>query len=781
MEPQEADEEEPDKQVFLLREELQEALCRYISDTFSYMDTVKEFCYKLSKWMLERETDVSMMMDIKDRADKINLNFSHVTKSENKAQALFELTKSKLSFNTDKRREELKKELANVLKNSLEGLEKLNSFLDAVERLAVTSLQVFMEENQVLELPREISPERVQAVITAARLVCPLLLLFKRDASAFFLPSIHNVEVLAASLDKYICIAQEICERLEKSAVSEFSEKMVKETVVDLTLDLSEDNIQAMLCHIRQLIDIREELQRELCHYISDTFSCIDALGEFFDTLSEWVKERKTEVTELNKIKDEADLNSVLEKALGGLEKLDPFLEAVERLAVTSLQVFMKNQVLQLPQEISLEKVQAVINDSTHVCPFLLEFKRHDRTFLRPNIKNADVFATQLDRYILITQIICHMMKKSSVNDLRQKRIEPEMVHLAVDLSEENIQNMLGHIRQLVSIRMDQHFRLVFLFQDVSCSEFIREYSERKPTILQFLSDLEETAVKLDEMKLGADISGVTSSSVGAVGGVLSIAGLILAPFTAGASLGLTLTGAGLGITGGVTSLVTTITESEVNRENQNKANEFFQTLLENMQNIQHFLEIASSQPVTRAGVGKSDVADTVVTGVRGSGEIAKDIISVVNDLQEPKPTLQSANEIEMVAQGAETTANEVQIANEFEMGAQGAEAIAQMPRVAADTGEAAARGVAALSSTARAGFGVLNGLFLGLDIYGITKNSISLHYGSKSEASEFIKARSALWCSELKAWQEIHDSLCQGLETSEKNKKILQKPFYPE
>ncbi|XP_029913798.1 uncharacterized protein LOC115363661 [Myripristis murdjan] len=215
METQEADERKPDEQVFLEREELQEALCRYISDTFSYMDTVKEFCYRLSKWMLERETEVSMMMDIKDRADKINLNFSHVTKSEKKAQALFEFTKSKLSLSADSRREELKKELATVLKDSLEGLEKLNSFLDAVERLAVTSLQVFMEENQVLELPRGISPERVQAVITAARLVCPLLLEFKRDASAFFLPSIHNVEVLAAYLDKYICITQKICERLE--------------------------------------------------------------------------------------------------------------------------------------------------------------------------------------------------------------------------------------------------------------------------------------------------------------------------------------------------------------------------------------------------------------------------------------------------------------------------------------------------------------------------------------------------------------------------------------
>ncbi|XP_029913795.1 uncharacterized protein LOC115363657 [Myripristis murdjan] len=525
----------------------------------------------------------------------------------------------------------------------------------------------------------------------------------------------------------------------------------------------------------------REELQRELWHYISDTFSCIDTVGKFFDSLSEWEQERKIEVTELNKIKDEADLNSVLKKALGGLEKLDSFLDAVERLAVTSLQVFMKNKVLQLPQEISLEKVQAVINDSSRSCPFLLEFKRDDSTFFRPNIKNAEVFAVHLGRYLWITQKLCSMIEKSSVNDLWQIRTELKMVHLAVDLSEENIQNMLGHIRQLVSIRMDQHFRLVFLFQDVPCSEFISEYSERKPRILRFLSDLEETAVKLDEMKLGADISGVTSSSVGAVGGVLSIIGLILAPFTAGASLGLTLTGAGLGITSGVTAVVTTTTESEVNRKNQNKANELLQNLMENMQIIQHCLEKASFHPVTRDGVGKSDVADTAVTGVCGAGEILKDIISFIIDLQEAKPTLQSANMNQLVVQGAETTANELQIANEVEEVAQGAEAIAQMPRVAAGTGQAAARGVAALSMPVRAGLGVLNGLFLGLDIYNICKDSISLHHGSKSEASEFIRARSALWRSELDSWQKIHDSLCQGLETSEKNKKILQKPFYPE
>ncbi|KAK7883951.1 hypothetical protein WMY93_027074 [Mugilogobius chulae] len=45
-------------------------------------------------------------------------------------------------------------------------------------------------------------------------------------------------------------------------------------------------------------------------------------------------------------------------------------------------------------------------------------------------------------------------------------------------------------------------------------------------------------------MNKGARISNVVSSSVGVVGGGLSIAGLALAPFTAGLSLGLTIAGA---------------------------------------------------------------------------------------------------------------------------------------------------------------------------------------------------------------------------------------------
>ncbi|XP_074513460.1 uncharacterized protein LOC141781537 [Sebastes fasciatus] len=199
------------------RKELQKALCCYTADTLIYIDTVREFCERSPEWMLGRETESDMMVDIKDRADCIDLSIGHVTQSENKGKrgkAIWEYMKSKVT--ADSRRAELEKELAAVLKDTLRGLEKFHSFLDAVENLAVTSLHVFMEENQGLHLPEGISLEQVQAVIITARKICPLLLEFKRDASVFFLPKLQNVELLSYQLNRYIQTTQKICEKFEK-------------------------------------------------------------------------------------------------------------------------------------------------------------------------------------------------------------------------------------------------------------------------------------------------------------------------------------------------------------------------------------------------------------------------------------------------------------------------------------------------------------------------------------------------------------------------------------
>lgn len=190
-------------------------MCRYTTDTLTYIHTVRAFCAMFSKWMIWRDTEVEMMRDIKDRLEALDLNVNHVTKSEEKGKAFVEYMKSKVTVNVDSKRVELENELTEVLKDTASGLESLSSFLDAVEKLAVTSLHVF-RENQVLHLPERISPEYVQAVILAARVICPLLLEFKRDDNVFFLPKLQNVEVLAYQLDRYIQTSKTICEKLDK-------------------------------------------------------------------------------------------------------------------------------------------------------------------------------------------------------------------------------------------------------------------------------------------------------------------------------------------------------------------------------------------------------------------------------------------------------------------------------------------------------------------------------------------------------------------------------------
>ncbi|KAM6914620.1 uncharacterized protein PEZ65_014957 isoform 1-T2 [Lycodopsis pacificus] len=548
------------------RKELQEALRCYIGDTLFYIDTVREFCETSQKWMLGRKTELHMMKDIKDRADNIDLSIDHVTQSKNRFKAFFEYMTSKATQVTaDSRRAELERELAAVLKDTLGGLQKLDCFLDAVENLAVTSVHVFTVENPVLHLPEGISPEDVQLVITAARIICHPLLEFKRDASVFFHPKLQNVEVLSFKLNEYIQTTQKICEKLEKSSLCDFCIEMNDETLVDLDVDLSEDDVQIMLCHMNELDEIR----------------------------------------------------------------------------------------------------------------------------------------------------------------------------------------------------MNQNFRTVFLFQGEH-SAFMTEFEKRHPRMLDALKDLEENAVQLDKMNFGAKISSVAGSSVGAAGGVLSIIGLALIPVTAGVSLALTMTGVGMGITSGVNSAVTTATEIGVNRKHQKKAGEIFQSFMEDVQILQDCLE-----EVTKRETKPIDVALGIGKVLCKAGVIGKGIDSLVDAASAVKVL-----KIEELAVSAGKVA------------VQEGKALRNVPRVAADIpdiGQAVVKGPLALSKSARAGLIGLNALFIGMDIFFICKDSISLAKGSETEVSQFIRARATLWCSEMDSWQKIYDFLCKGLLTSEENKAVLETPFYPE
>ncbi|XP_008300893.1 apolipoprotein L2-like [Stegastes partitus] len=341
-------------------------------------------------------------------------------------------------------------------------------------------------------------------------------------------------------------------------------------------------------------------------------------------------------------------------------------------------------------------------------------------------------------------------------------------VELSVDLSEDVLRRMLDHIHQLEEIRMNQPFRMVFLFQEVSCSDFISQFKERQPKMLEFLKQMEAIAVQLDRMNKGAKISSVAGSSVGAVGSVLSIVGLALAPFTAGVSLALTMTGVGLGMGSAVNSVVTTVTEIGVNAAQQKKAGETFEGFMKDVQSLQDCLEKVANQPVNNMEAKAGKVAVGVgVALIAGGARVGRGIDVLVDSA--------SALKVLKIEEAASSAGKVV---------AQEGAALRNVPKVAADIpdiGQAAVKGPLALSKSARAGFIAVNALFLGMDIFFICKDSISLAKGSETEVSKFIRARAALWSSEMNSWQKIHDSLDEGQPRSDKKKIVLETPFYPE
>ncbi|XP_015751857.1 PREDICTED: uncharacterized protein LOC107331748 isoform X8 [Acropora digitifera] len=93
----------------------------------------------------------------------------------------------------------------------------------------------------------------------------------------------------------------------------------------------------------------------------------------------------------------------------------------------------------------------------------------------------------------------------------------------------------------------EQYEQLRMLRMDL-ISGFVRWIPIRQRTMEQ----LEELATKLHQHHRNVNISTITGASMGTVGGVLSIAGLIAAPFTFGAGLIVSLVGAGIGGAGGV-------------------------------------------------------------------------------------------------------------------------------------------------------------------------------------------------------------------------------------
>ncbi|XP_034566634.1 uncharacterized protein LOC117831856 [Notolabrus celidotus] len=515
----------------------------------------------------------------------------------------------------------------------------------------------------------------------------------------------------------------------------------------------------------------RDKLQEILCSYTTETLVHINTVKGFTEGISDWTDRRTAEVSKMKDFKtsnhkpekQQKELEAVLMDTLVGLEKLDLFLDAVEKLAVTSLHVYIEgNQVLHLPEEVSLEHVQAVIIAARQICPLLLEFKRDAQAFFLPKVLNVEVLAYQLDRYIQTTARICEDLKISHLPLGPSPNI---VVNLDETFSEDDIQRMLLHINHLTDIRMDSDFRLVFLFQEVSCTGFIKEFTKLLPKMLQFLEDQEKIADLLNSVNKDGKITSVAGNSLGVIGDILTIIGLALAPVTAGVSLGLTFGGIGCGIASGVIGITKVGTEIGVNHVQLKKANRLLQTFMEDVQHLHDCLSEVTTQAV-QIEVSQTEVA-------MGVGKIAGRLCTIGNGIDSLFDT----------ASAVEVLKSQKVIESAGRVAAQESQVLRNVPRVVADIpdiGQATLRGPLALSKMARAGLIGANVFFLGLDVFFICKDSVSLAKGSEAKLSQSIRARAALWRSEINAWEKIHDSLCEGLLTSEANMAVLFKPFYP-
>ncbi|XP_014913904.1 uncharacterized protein LOC106963488 [Poecilia latipinna] len=525
-----------------------------------------------------------------------------------------------------------------------------------------------------------------------------------------------------------------------------------------------------------------------LCQYVADTLTYIVAVKDFCEMFPGWKKCREKEVEEIKDIKRRADeinssftmsegkekssekpvstlktksveelenvLGEVLKETLKGLEKLNSFLDAVEKLAVTSLQVFTENQILIVPEGIRFDKVQDLIKSARWICPLILEFKRDAAAFFVPTRHNVEVLLYQLEKHIDTSKKIFQSFAGSLKIDISLGITED--IAIECHLSDDDMQKMTDQVKQLDKIRMDDDFRMMFLFQRINYSIFVKKYNDELPEMLQFLDQIEQCAVQLDRMNKGAKISSVAGSSVGVVGGILSIVGLALIPVTFGVSVGLTIAGAAVGGTSGLNSLVTTLTEVGVNNTQTKKANTAFQRFMNAVQRIQDCLEEAAKIPyaeVTQSTKNVFYMAGQTAWKSRGIEKAGDFIVDVAAVPKAGKVALQEGKAVGSVSNVA-----------------------SDVPEIA----QAAVKGPLALSKSARVGFIAVNALFIGMDIFFITKDSVALAKGTETNVSKFLRARAALWRSEMEAWGKIHNSLCNSKLTAEENREMLEKPFYP-
>lgn len=270
--------------------------------------------------------------------------------------------------------------------------------------------------------------------------------------------------------------------------------------------------------------------------------------------------------------------------------------------------------------------------------------------------------------------------------------------------------------------RMDVTFRTQAYFPGDSGSSFVTEFRTRCALMRQMLEEMEDASKQLAQMKKGEKISSVVGSAVGLGGGILSIAGLALAPVTGGMSAFL-IAGVTLGAGAGASGLATSIARYVVNRKQRKRAEQAIAQFKKDMTAMQMSLEKASHPSKV--------------------------------DLKAPHGLIKTAGN----------------------SGVAVLRILSEVP----EAGQAAAETTVALYRGLRGGLIAVNGVFMALDLLYIVKDSIYLMRGCETKDSKILRATASLFKSEIDMWQTHCEALEETEPEAEERKALLQTPFYPE
>ena len=233
---------------------------------------------------------------------------------------------------------------------------------------------------------------------------------------------------------------------------------------------------------------------------------------------------------------------------------------------------------------------------------------------------------------------------------------------------------------------------------------FLKEFPQVKQELKESIRKLRELADSVDKVHRDCTISNVVASSTGIASGALSILGLVLAPFTAGLSLGLSAAGIGLGAAAAVTGLSTMVVET-----------------------------VNTSSAETQASSLNTDKVKCCLNDLYQVKDLRRHIHAIREARRNPQLVATAQSYIETWGLSGPPPQ---EVSTHF-----GGTPLA-------------------VNRTARIGRGVFSGIFIGLDVYSLVKDAQDLQEGAMTASAENMRQKAQELEKKLEELTWIYESL---------------------